>query len=322
MSIPSQQPLPTSPSLAAAAPGVLGDGSPHFHDRLFQQQLAHWNRRRLAVAPPSGDWRERLEEDHAMQLAEGAFIEAFRADVALRAAGAPTDPDGFVAWFEALKVNGPGQNDPLFPWLAEAADQEQMRWFLLQEVAGEAGFDDLVALTQIKMPTVAKLELAANYWDEMGRGAEAGMHGPMLGRLADALDLHPTIEGTATPSLALGNTLIAFAANRRYAYQSIGALGVVELTAPWRAAHVAEGLRRLGVGKERQYFALHATLDIKHSETWNRNVLRPLVAADADCARFIAEGALMRLISGARCFDAYREVLWADWWKSGQSLAG
>jgi hypothetical protein len=318
----SAAPSRPASSLAAATPGVLGNGSPTFTDRLFQQQLAHWNRRRLAVGRPAADWRERLEEDHAMQLAEGAFIESFRAEVSARAAAAPRDPQGFVAWFEGLKAEGPGQNDPLFPWLAEAADAGQMRWFLLQEVAGEAGFDDLVALTQIKMPVTAKLELAANYWDEMGRGAEAGMHGPMLGRLADALDLGPTIEGTATPSLALGNTLIAFAANRRYAYQSIGALGVVELTAPWRAAHVAEGLRRLGVGKERQYFALHSTLDIKHSETWNRDVLRPLVAADPDCARFIAEGALMRLASGARCFDVYREVLWGECWTSGQSLAG
>ena len=39
-------------------------------------------------------------------------------------------------------------------------------------------------------------------------------------------------------------------------------------------------------------------------------MLRPLVAADPDCACFIAEGALMRLTCGAACFEAYREVLW------------
>jgi hypothetical protein len=83
----------------------------------------------------------------------------------------------------------------------------------------------------------------------------------------------------------------------------------VELTAPWRSDHVARGLKRLGVGKERQYYALHATLDVKHSETWNEDVLKPLVAADPDCARYIAEGALMRLTCGARCFDVYRERL-------------
>ncbi len=40
------------------------------------------------------------------------------------------------------------------------------------------------------------------------------------------------------------------------------------------------GLKRLGVhAGVRQYYALHATLDIKHSATWNREVLAPLVTA-------------------------------------------
>lgn len=276
----------------------------------FQRRLSHWNHRRLDPAKPSAAWPEDLAEEHEMRLREGAFIEAQRRSIADRAAEAPTDVDGFVAWFEGLKETGPGQNDPLFPWLANEAGLEDMRWFLLQEVAGEAGFDDLVAYTQIKMPTRAKLELARNYWDEMGRGTEAGMHGPMLAQLADALDLHPTIEGTKAASLALGNTLVAFATTRRYAYHAVGALGAVELTAPWRADLVAEGLKRLGVGKTRKYFALHATLDIAHSEAWNAEVLTPLVAADPDCARYIAEGALMRLDAGRRCFETYREHLW------------
>ena len=58
-----------------------------------------------------------------------------------------------------------------------------MLWFLTQEVAGEAGFDDLLAMTQVKMPVTAKLEMARNYWDEMGRGRDTAMHGPLLERL-------------------------------------------------------------------------------------------------------------------------------------------
>lgn len=286
------------------------------NDRLafddgFHKRLAHWNHRRLSPGFPHADWRAELAEEHTMRELESEFMEAFRAEVAERAATAPTDPEGMLRWFEDLKDTGPGQNDPLFPWLAEEADMEAMRWFLQQEVAGEAGFDDLVAYTQVKIPVArAKLELAANYWDEMGRGSEGGMHGPMLDALARKLDLQPEIETTVGPALALGNTLVAMATHRRYAYHSVGGLGVVELTAPWRAELIAQGLKRLGVGKERIYFALHATLDIKHSETWNAEVLQPLVAADPGCARYIAEGALMRLTSGARCFEAYRAHLW------------
>src|SRR5690606_6954584 len=165
---------------------------------------------------------------------------------------------------------------------------------------------------QVKMPTRPKLELARNYWDEMGRGNEGGMHGPMLDKLARALELEPTIEDTVWPSLALGNTLVAFSTSRRYAYHALGALGAVELTAPWRAAHVAAGLKRLGVGPERKYFALHATLDVAHSEAWNAEVLRPLAEDHPECVRSLAEGAVMRLMAGARCFEAYRDRLWGE----------
>jgi hypothetical protein len=69
-------------------------------------------------------------------------------------------------------------------------------------------------------------------------------------------------------------------------------------------------LKRLGVPTaDRHYFDLHAILDIKHSEAWNKQAIRPLVAANPDVAHPIAEGALMRLTCGARCFERYRRDL-------------
>lgn len=276
----------------------------------FHQRLTRWNSRRLEPTIPSDNWLVDAREDAELIRIEGDFIEHVRKDAEPWLADLPLDPDGFIAWFEALKGRGPGEADPLFPWLAEAADLEQMRWFLLQEVAGEAGFDDLVAMAQVRMPDRPKLELARNYWDEMGRGNAGGMHGPMLQKLADNLDLKPRIEETVWPALALGNVLVAFSTTRRYAFHALGALGAVELTAPWRAAHVAAGLKRLGIGAERKYYALHATLDVEHSRTWNEEVLRPLAESRPDVIRSLAEGAVIRLMAGAACFDAYREHLW------------
>ncbi len=273
-------------------------------------QLAYFNRARLSPQLAGPYWRQTLRHELKMKELEGEFVESERRVIQSELAGIPTDADGFVAWFEDLKQSGPGQGDPLFPWLAEAANFDQVRWFLEQEVAGEAGFEDLVALTQVKMPTDAKLELAQNYWDEMGRGNAAGMHGPMLGKLAETFGVNPIPETTVREALALGNLMIALAANRRYAYQSIGALGVIELTAPSRATHVARALRRLGIdGKARVYFELHATLDVRHSEAWNREVIHSLVAENADTAQAIAEGALLRLRAGADCFERYRREL-------------
>lgn len=281
--------------------------SSQFLNDAFQRRLAHWNRERLAPQFPTDDWQARMAQDAVMLRLEGGFVEELRAEILDRAAEAPTDADGFIEWFEELKNIGPGQGDPLFPWLAEEASKDELRWFLQQEAAGEAGFDDLVAMTQVKLPDGPKLELARNYWDEMGRGQLKGMHGPMLNGLVETLDLDPTIEGTAWESLALANAMTAMASARRYAWHSVGALGVIELTAPGRSDCVAKGLKRIGLSeRERRYFSLHAVLDVKHSEDWNREAIRPAVEEDARRATAMAEGALLRLECGRRCFERYR----------------
>ena len=277
----------------------------------FQRGLAHWNRERLAPRLPDDDWNALLDRDTRMLRLERGFLLELRDEVREEAAAAPRDAEAFIAWFEDLKEVGPGQGDALFPWLAEQASRDELRWFFEQEAAGEAGFDDLVAYTQVKLPTAAKLELARNYWDEMGRGTRAGMHGPMLDALVETLAVDPTIETTVWQSLALANAMTAMATHRDFAWHSIGALGVIELTAPGRSALVAKGLRRIGLSdRERRYFDLHAVLDVKHSADWNREALRPLVEEDPRRAVAIAEGALMRLRCGERCFHRYRQQLW------------
>jgi Iron-containing redox enzyme len=288
---------------AQGADPLLGDRT--------QQRLAHWNHHRLEPRLPDRDCLESVKHEQAMLHMEGAFLALLREQVRGDAAGVPTDPIGFVDWFEGLKINGPGQADALFPWLADHAGPEQMRWYLEQEAAGEAGFDDLTAYTQVKLPARIKLELARNYWDEMGRGNAKGMHGPMLHRLVEALGLDVRIETIVWESLALANAMTAMATRRDHAWHALGALGVVELTAPGRSAAVASGLKRLGVrAKDRLYFDLHAVLDVKHSAAWNAEAIAPAVAEDPARARAIAEGALIRLHCGARCFERYRRHLW------------
>lgn len=237
------------------------------------------------------------------------FLRAEEEESASPCSAAPSDADGFVAWFEDLRQSGPGQGDPLFPWLEHEADEEAMRWFLRQELAGEAGFDDLVALTLVRLPPRPKMEMARNLWDEFGRGNPEGVHGTLLARMASELGLSCPIEDATGEALALAN-LMAGLAVERHVFQSVGALGVIELTAPGRVACVARGMRRLGMpATARRYYDLHATLDIEHSRRWNAEVLHPLVDADPRTAPLLAQGALMRLEAGRRCFARYRSVL-------------
>jgi hypothetical protein len=295
--------MPGSLEWTAFASQLQGSGF-----ALFQRELARFYRERLQPGLPSPQCKDDFEREARVLAAEREFVEAVRATIAPLARGIPDDEDGFIAWFERLREAGPGQGDSLFPWLESTATLDQMQWFIEQEVAGEAGFDDLLALTQVKMPEQAKLEMARNYWDEMGRGRSKGMHGPMLERLARHLDVHPTPESVVPEALALGNMMVALARHRAYAFHSIGALGVIEMTAPTRAGFVDRGLRRLGIpAKKRHYFALHAVLDVRHSECWNREVLRPLVREEPRRAQAIGEGALLRLWHGAQCFERYRQ---------------
>jgi hypothetical protein len=288
---------------------MLGIGRGRQTPEKLHRKLNTFNRTRLSPSLDAASWDGGLGGELKLRHAEYRFVEAERACVHGWAATAPMEPEAFLTWFEALKQEGPGQNDALFPWLAEQASYEEMRWFLRQEMSGEAGFDDLVALTQVKLPVRAKLELARNYWDEMGQGHAGGMHGPLLARLGEELDFDDDSE-IVWESLALGNLMVALALNRHYTYQSIGALGVIEMTAPWRSAHVNAGLKRLGFdGAARRYYALHATLDLKHSLAWNSEVIAPLVSAEPRAAFAIAEGALLRLRAGARCFERYRREL-------------
>lgn len=294
---------------AAVHPASDAPDSASDPNDILHQRLSSLNVLRLEPATPSRG-EPLFEPEMEPRRLERAFLESERELVARRASTAPSDPVGFLAWFEDLRECGPGQNDLLFPWLAARATADEVRWFLAQEVAGEAGFDDLVAMTQIKMPTRVKLELARNYWDEMGRGNETAMHGPMLTRVAEALDVRAGMHGIVWEARALGNLLVGLAANRDWAYHAIGALGVVELTAPGRAVQVTQALKRLRVEPNaRRYYSLHATIDLRHSEAWNREIIAPLVESDASLARPIAEGALMRLNAGLRCFERYRKEL-------------
>lgn len=276
-------------------------------EKKLHLQLSRFNQQRLTPNFIDDNWASRTMSDAHVLVKEGNFVESERQHVQQYLYHIPLEAEPFMQWFENLKHEAPGQNDVLFPWLASQATMEQMHWFLEQEAAGEAGFDDLVAMTQVKLPTQAKLEMARNYWDEMGRGHENSMHGLMLEKTVKDLNLAPTLENTVWESLALANLMLAMAMNRRYAYQSVGALGAVEMTAPTRVGYVNEGLKRLNVAFEtRKYFQLHTTLDTKHSKEWNREVIYSLVKYNPQTAKAIAEGALMRLCCGARTYKNYK----------------
>ena len=286
-------------------PPSLPTTSTHALSPREMQLLRDYHRRCLEPARPE-DEVDATQELFPWRI-EGKLLAHARekAGAWLDSQGATwSTPNAFLEWFEALEENAPGQHDPLFDFLATRASIDAMRYFLFQELTGEAGFDDLVAMTQVRMPARVKLELAENYWDEMGRGHASSMHGPMLDQLAEEL---PGDFPELSESLALSALLVAMARRRAWAFHSVGALGAVELTAPGRCELVKRGLERVGISKTGvRYYALHAVIDRKHYANWRVNVLAPLVESDLSLARPIAEGAIMRLQAGEALYAAYR----------------
>src|SRR3954465_1074341 len=84
----------------------------------FQVGLTKYNAARFQPGLPEDTPPGQLTRESQIAEAEIVFIEALRKAIASRTADIPSHVDRFIEWFEDLKETGPGQGDPLFPWLA------------------------------------------------------------------------------------------------------------------------------------------------------------------------------------------------------------
>lgn len=213
--------------------------------------------------------------------------------------GADLDEGDPVAAIRALAARG--RMPEVYPWLADEASPEQIARFLALEGGPDGGFDDLVAACQIGLAGEPKLELATNYWDEMGRGASADVHTELHHVMVDALGLEiPPRDDLPAPVLERGTLGGLLATNRWLQPQLVGALGLIELQAGPRCRKVAAALRRIGAPAEALvFYDEHAETDPRHGKDWLEHVVRPL-ADDHRWAVGMVQGARWRsLVDGA-----------------------
>lgn len=198
----------------------------------------------------------------------------------------------------------------VYEWAADSASRADLLAYLALEGGPDGGFDDLVAVCQVGLAGEPKLEMARNYWDELGRGQADHVHTELHRTMARSVRLAvPDREDQPTAALersALGGLL---ATNRWLQPQMVGALGLIELQAGPRCRKVAAGLRRVGVPEEGvRFYDEHAVADPRHGKDWLEHVVRPLVQ-DPRWARGIVEGARWRWLVNARFFDHARRQL-------------
>jgi len=217
----------------------------------------------------------------------------------------PDDPAAAMRSLGAL-----GLVPPVYDWLAEEASMEELVAFLSIEGGPDGGFDDLVALCQVGLSGEPKLELARNYWDEMGAGSATQVHTELHARLTDALGLERVPREAQPPEALLRSALGSLLATNRYLQpELVGALGLIELQAGPRCRRVVAGLQRLGAPAGAfAFYEEHAQADPRHGKAWVDHVVTPL-GGDPEWGRRIVRGARWRALVNERFFAAMAERL-------------
>jgi diacylglycerol kinase family enzyme len=207
---------------------------------------------------------------------------------------------------DALRQQAAASEVPaVYDWLAEQAPADKLWWFLGLEGGPDGGFDDLVAVAQVGLSGEPKLEMARNYWDEMGRGDLDAVHTELHRVMASVGDL-PDLAAHELPvpaleRLALGTTL---ATNRWLQPELVGALGLIELQAGPRCRRVATGLRRIGAPEDAlPFYDEHATADPRHGKDWLTHVVTPLAMTSPRWAGGMVRGARWRATANARFLE-------------------
>ena len=195
-----------------------------------------------------------------------------------------------------------------YEWLARSASWPEVVRFLALEGGPDGGFDDLVALCQVGLTGEAKVELARNYWDELGNGSLAAVHTALHERLVAAIGM-PRVPLSSQPVEALERTALGglLSTNHWLQPEMLGALGLTELQAGPRCRKVLAAFDRLGAPAEAYpFYVEHAEVDPRHGKDWMDNAIVPLVDERPDWAPRILRGALWRSTVNAAFFDVVR----------------
>ncbi|MEN8641280.1 iron-containing redox enzyme family protein [Pseudomonas sichuanensis] len=212
----------------------------------------------------------------------------------------PTTKEAFLPWYVMCekKIN----EDIRFfvDFMRHQACAEQVAYYICMEEMVDGSFDDLMAVAQLGMPIHCKMIAGENYWDEMGNGDFAAVHTTMfrtsssymrdlLGRSGISAE-EPPLE-----CLMNGNLLLMWAVRREYNMRLIGAMGLVEGSAPVRFGATTAAMERLGLPKDViAYHKAHISIDTRHSAAWYETVLQHYAACGEDVVRELSLGVMIR----------------------------
>lgn len=216
---------------------------------------------------------------------------------------APAEPREYLSWLKQLAREHEVYKHPYYhEFIRNHATVEDMRAYIIQESVVDGRFDDLLAMMQVGTAGPAKMEIATNFWDEMGNGNPDEVHTHLFNSVFKVLDISAEeLERSLTATAMLsGNLAVLLCRYRRFYPEAVGFLGMTEWLVPDRFVQVLHAWDRLGLPEDGiVYHRLHVTIDSQHAAGWFHNVVLP-AAQSAHMRRGIARGTLWRLNSSAR----------------------
>ena len=220
----------------------------------------------------------------------------------------PTTGEAYLKWLKKLIAEHPANAHPFYrDFLRNHATAADIRFFLAQETNLDPRFDDILALLQVGIKGRAKMEIASNYWDEMGNGNPEQVHTFMFDEALRCLNVDPSYiqEHMLIEARISGNLSMGLALNKRHQFKAIGYFGVTEYITPARFKNLVKAWQRNGLPEEGiTYHNLHVTIDTIHGNSWFNNVIAPTIDHTPALGKEIALGALVRLNSSTRYLDA------------------
>jgi hypothetical protein len=281
----------------------------------MQSALAAFFEYQFSIPPASksGRYFGGLISDMSTSLTRGLFAqEASYIDADIMA-GIPKGGKNFVAWLIKSILAHRVHNHPIYdPFMTEEATRENLKYFFAQETTLDPKFDDCLALMQLGTAGTTKMEIAHNYWDEMGNGKPEEVHTLLFKEVMDELEITPEyVQKTlSTLSKSSGNLSAGICFEREHFYKAIGYFGVSEYLAPSRFKKILVAFKRLGFSdRANLYHDLHISIDTGHAQGWFQNVIAPLVDENEAAAMEIARGAFFRLNNSARYLDGALEYM-------------
>lgn len=280
-----------------------GDG-----EAFYAQQFLLARIYQLHTVIPDGATAEGSVALHEVtRLLEQATIAAQDADIEPGLIeSSPDEPRPYLSWIKRTAKDHRVYKHPYYKdFIRHQATAEDLRSYMIQESVVDGRFDDLLAMMQIGTNGAAKMEIANNFWDEMGNGDKHQVHTHLFNNIFKVFDVRAEEfeESLTATALLSGNLAVMLCRYRQFYAEAVGFMGMLEWLVPDRFVHVLHAWDRLGLPDSGvAYHKLHVTIDSQHAAGWFHNVVLP-AATSPHMRHGIARGTLWRLNSSARYLD-------------------